>query len=1093
LLRSGFVAALGLWVVFGLTMMAISRTTISIGEAAAASRGSYWFLAILEYLLILVLTPPYIAGLVSDRWERGTIELLFTTDLHVQEIVIGLFAARLARIGMMLIGTMPIFCCLIYLGGIEPISVWTCFLGLVLALLGVGSVSLLCSLRSRKPIHACLAAYVLSFGYLAISGCSAVLLTDELDIADWPSTPGWQSPVTVKTAVDVLNSGNLVYLAIEAATTASPANVDFNDVWFAALERCAWFNLILAGVCVRWVTYSLRSRLFADFAGTSNQSRPHFSWSGLLEINPIAWKEWHARAVARSSRFKRFLIACGIAVLFWPALHFIWYLGYFLAGTESAPMQFTLGYWMRSASVVIGLILLIKVALRSAAAISYERAGQTWDGLVASRLSGREIAFGKWLPNLLADRLLWMCLLSIWTMGYLAGVLHPLGMVFFLFEWLAIAVFVNSLGLWCSLRAASSTRVTVWTLGLGFGAVLLSFAGAGVLAEVWEWVPGYEALAVCPTLTFSTYLFSPEQVAGWGQRGWTVRIEYFAAGRRTAAFIRPWIVPLLTSPWYLGAFVILKLVSRQLSMGTARDQILDVVAAEAPDSVNSLNGIKSKPVEVIKPDSNSVSHRSWLREAFVSFSWTDWIPSPRVVVWGIPRLLWLLGPLTILISVYAFLMLQDRRDLERIIAQLDLTEPGWRWNELEAARVDIPPSQNAAVLLTELDDELSLQHLRLVPEIGSLPGPQFRLSDEAYKAIKQYLKPHEPILARALRLAEFQRGRFPEQNPIDTSSLLGAANSHDPVQDLSLLLTYKVLSLLEEGKFEEALACCNVGLCVADAIGDALNEGKLEVRQAKQSASYDLILRCLAQSDARSQLLEPLQRRIAEEDRVFYEIRSIQAMRARFNQWMTLAEVGGLREYSSQDMLISYQQLLTPRRFVQLFRSQRRVHANVLRMQTAMLRAVELPISERAKAFVPIINFFNQATALEMDSLSLPFLPSYELYQVKRRCMVAALAVERYRQSNGDWPNSLNELVPTYLEAVPKDPFTDQAIRYARHSDSVVIYSLGPDGQDDNGNIDIGIQDYPTAGQDLGYRLWNPSKRRQPALKTNPSEIDNGQ
>jgi hypothetical protein len=46
-----------------------------------------------------------------------------------------------------------------------------------------------------------------------------------------------------------------------------------------------------------------------------------------------------------------------------------------------------------------------------------------------------------------------------------------------------------------------------------------------------------------------------------------------------------------------------------------------------------------------------------------------------------------------------------------------------------------------------------------------------------------------------------------------------------------------------------------------------------------------------------------------------------------------------------------------------------------------------------------------------------------------------------------------------------------------------VIYSTGPDQIDNGGKLDHGMP--PRFGTDVGYRLWDPARRRQPAPKPN--------
>jgi len=94
------------------------------------------------------------------------------------------------------------------------------------------------------------------------------------------------------------------------------------------------------------------------------------------------------------------------------------------------------------------------------------------------------------------------------------------------------------------------------------------------------------------------------------------------------------------------------------------------------------------------------------------------------------------------------------------------------------------------------------------------------------------------------------------------------------------------------------------------------------------------------------------------------------------------------------------------------------------------------------------------------------------------RCLAAAVAAERYRRLHGEWPQSLVQLTPDLLAAVPDDPFTGGPLLYRRLPDGVVIYSVGQDGEDNGGKVDgVKVSD---PGTDIGIRLWDVAKRRQP-------------
>lgn len=71
--------------------------------------------------------------------------------------------------------------------------------------------------------------------------------------------------------------------------------------------------------------------------------------------------------------------------------------------------------------------------------------------------------------------------------------------------------------------------------------------------------------------------------------------------------------------------------------------------------------------------------------------------------------------------------------------------------------------------------------------------------------------------------------------------------------------------------------------------------------------------------------------------------------------------------------------------------------------------------------------------------------------QARLRTVGASLAIERYRDLHSALPDSLDDLVPKFLDAVVADPFTGGPLRYKKLAKGYVVYSVGEDGKDDGG------------------------------------------
>lgn len=83
----------------------------------------------------------------------------------------------------------------------------------------------------------------------------------------------------------------------------------------------------------------------------------------------------------------------------------------------------------------------------------------------------------------------------------------------------------------------------------------------------------------------------------------------------------------------------------------------------------------------------------------------------------------------------------------------------------------------------------------------------------------------------------------------------------------------------------------------------------------------------------------------------------------------------------------------------------------------------------------------------------------------RTRATVVGLAAARYRLEHGAYPETLDALVPAYLDAVPEDPFDPgQPLRYRRTEMGAIVYSLGPN-RTDYGGREVGGEETVALGR----------------------------
>jgi hypothetical protein len=97
-------------------------------------------------------------------------------------------------------------------------------------------------------------------------------------------------------------------------------------------------------------------------------------------------------------------------------------------------------------------------------------------------------------------------------------------------------------------------------------------------------------------------------------------------------------------------------------------------------------------------------------------------------------------------------------------------------------------------------------------------------------------------------------------------------------------------------------------------------------------------------------------------------------------------------------------------------------------------------------------------TALVSDGLAGRLVPRPDLlweqeneYTQARDLEGLAIAIAGYHAQAGRWPKELSELVPDFIETIPKDRFSGQALIYRASQTGYTLYSVGRNGKDDGG------------------------------------------
>lgn len=407
------------------------------------------------------------------------------------------------------------------------------------------------------------------------------------------------------------------------------------------------------------------------------------------------------------------------------------------------------------------------------------------------------------------------------------------------------------------------------------------------------------------------------------------------------------------------------------------------------------------------------------------------------------------------------------RQLQEAIAEADRLDPGWRMAQLQAKPAVIPDKQNAAFVV------MAAQNLRPIPwpsrtfdaehrsAIGRI-APPVQLDDRQTKALREELGRAEQVLTLLRQVIGMPTGRYPKP------MLLGAIG-------LGKILAYDAVLRAQDQDIDGALATCHCMLNCGRASGDEPGAMALLVRVMLNQMANQKVERTLAQGEASEAALASIQHELARELEQPLLLLAARGDRAELDERMQAIEAGELDPRSlvySSDWTGQFLWQLSSLPGVR-----KGTRAALLKSNTALVEVAKLPVEEQVIQVKELQTddqhiFVNNVLARGRERLTFEF----HCNQADLRCAVVMVAVERFRQANQRWPRTLTELVPGYLSQVPLDPFDAAPLRYGPTENGVVIYSIGPDGQDNGGKLDSNPH---KVGIDVGFRLWNVPQRRQ--------------
>ena len=415
------------------------------------------FFAWQQPLLVLLFVPVFTAGALIEEKRQGTLPLLLLSETTPRCIVLGKLFSRVVQMAIWLLAGVPLLVLMAWVAGIEPIILVLLALGQVPVLFGVAGLSLLASAWCRQTRDAVLLVYgTLLTGGLIVSLVGGMLRHLE---PSWVLEPAW------------------------AAANGSP----MSEAWLRLAGAAVSWGLI-GGLAVSVCAWQLEP----GYVREDRECWIPFD-RGPIGDNPVRWREQVVEGLAIHDVFRRVPSWLAVlAIVGCSTVSSVWLLAGSLA-PEAELLDIAEAVWSlnvrrlvslmpqaHTAFLVQGLVVMLLaslvVGIRCAGAISQERERLTWEALLLTPISARQMVHGKLAGVLRASG--WY-LLAYAVPAICLSVLGGILALIYTICWLAVTVlamyFLGATGLWYSLRSNRVWKSLGQTVLVGYLSALMVY------------------------------------------------------------------------------------------------------------------------------------------------------------------------------------------------------------------------------------------------------------------------------------------------------------------------------------------------------------------------------------------------------------------------------------------------------------------------------------------------------------------------------------------------------------------------------------------------------------------------------------------
>lgn len=465
----------------------VYNTSSFVAYASMPEIVGQWFAEtfVAQQMILLVLAvPAFVAGAVTDEKRRGTLQYLLTADVDARHIIVGKLLARVAQVALVAAAGLPLFALLGGFGGVQPITIAAVAVALVVPLFALASAALLASVWCRQTRDAVLALYVLgTFGGLAVWYFGGFLNYFNPLFVIAPAWGAWRS-------LDLAELGQRLLVS-----------------------SLCWGTL--GGVCLAVAIWRLRPAYLSELENVRPRTvRWYNTFRVPVQDEPVRWRERHVEGLAPTPALRRVPQWLGVSVvaalttgssllilvLSLPSAASLRDLMAALVAFQPARLPALMpdaadGFLYQGLTVM--LLASLIVGIRCSGAITGERERKTWEAVLLTPLSAKQLIRGKLWGILGAG---YIYLLAYAAPALVLSVLGGVMSLLWVLLWLAVTMlamyYMGAAGLWASVRSRDSWRALLATMTAGYVGGLAVYAPTSALLFIVSLIVGTMLLAV---------------------------------------------------------------------------------------------------------------------------------------------------------------------------------------------------------------------------------------------------------------------------------------------------------------------------------------------------------------------------------------------------------------------------------------------------------------------------------------------------------------------------------------------------------------------------------------------------------------------